>query len=159
MFTGVHVIGPRLLARLPDGESCVIRQGYLPALRAGEAIGALLYDGYFQEHSTPARYLDGNFAVLEGRAGLRHPPGPLTGVDASAAVAPGARLVAPYRIGPGAVVGEGAVVGPHAVVGRRARVEPGARLERAVAWPDTRVDGEVQGAIVTPRGVFPVEKN
>jgi len=156
MFTGVHVIAPSLLARLPAGESCIIRQGYLPALRAGEPIGAVLYDGYFQEHSTPERYLDGNLALLRGRARLRHPPGALVGADPSARVAASAILREPYRIGPGAIVGEGAVVGPDAVVGRRARVAAGARLERAVVWPDATVEGEVKDAIVTPRGAFPV---
>jgi NDP-sugar pyrophosphorylase family protein len=157
MFTGVHVIGPELIARLPEGESHVIGEGYQPLLRAGAPIAAMLYGGYFQEHSTPARYLDGNFAVLRGEARLRHPPGPLTGVDPLATVAASAKLVGPLRIGPGARVEEGASVGPDVVVGRGATVAAGARIERAVAWPGARVEGLVQGAIVTPRGVFSVE--
>ena len=38
MFCGVHVTRPQVMARLPDGESDSIRQGYLPWLRAGEPI-------------------------------------------------------------------------------------------------------------------------
>jgi NDP-sugar pyrophosphorylase family protein len=152
MFTGVHVVSPSLIERLPAGNSCVIRQGYLPALRDGDRISAMLYDGYFQEHSTPARYLEGNFAVLRGEARLRHPPGELTGVDPSARVADGATLLPPYRIGPGAVVETGATVGPDAVVGRRARVHAGARVERSVLWPDAEATTALSGAIVTPRG-------
>jgi NDP-sugar pyrophosphorylase family protein len=151
MFTGVHVLSPRLVARLPDGASDSIRQGYLPALTAGERIEGHLLDGYFHEHSTPARYLEGNWNALHGRARLRHPPGPLTGAAPTARV--DGEVVPPFRLGEGAIVEHGARVGPDVVVGRGARVESGARLERVVMWPGTVAGGELTDAIVTPRGV------
>ncbi|HVV87797.1 MAG TPA: NDP-sugar synthase, partial [Kofleriaceae bacterium] len=74
MFCGVHVTRPSVVARLPDGEACMIRQGYLPWLRAGLPVAAFEHEvGYFAEHSTPARYLESNWAVLGGIV-LRHPP-------------------------------------------------------------------------------------
>jgi NDP-sugar pyrophosphorylase family protein len=153
MFTGVHVMAPRLVERLPPaGESDSIRQAYLPALLAGERIEAHLLTGYFHEHSTLPRYLEGNWNALSGKTGLRHLPGPLEGVDASATVEPGATVVGPVRIGPGARVEAGATVGPLAVVGARARVTAGARLERVVVWRDAVAAGELADAIVTPRG-------
>ena len=157
MFTGVHVIDPRLVARLPDGESCIVRQGYIPALEAGAPIAYHVFDGYFEEHSTPRRYLDGNLALLRRPGLLRHPPGPLAGIDESAAIDPTATLTPPLRIGPGARVGAHAQIGPDAVLGRGATVERRASVTRAVVWPDSRVEGTVREAIVTPRGVFPVE--
>jgi NDP-sugar pyrophosphorylase family protein len=153
MFTGVHVMAPRLVERLPrEGESDSIRQAYMPALLAGERIEAHLLTGYFHEHSTLPRYLEGNWNALSGKTGLRHLPGPLEGVDASAIVAAGAKLIGPVRIGPGAHIEPGATVGPLVVVGARARVAAGARLERVVVWRDARADGELADAIVTPRG-------
>jgi NDP-sugar pyrophosphorylase family protein len=157
MFTGVHVIAPRLLERLPpEGASDSIRQAYLPALADGERLLGHLATGYFHEHSTPERYLEGNWNALSGKATLRYPPGPFTGVAESAAVSPSATLVAPYRIGDGAVVEAGAVVGPLAVVGARARVAEGARLSRVVAWPNARVAGALTDAIVTRSGATSV---
>ena len=89
MFTGIHVLSPQLVARLPEaGESDSIRQAYLPALLEGERIEAVLHPGYFHEHSTPARYLQGNLNALYGRAQLRFAPGPLTGVDPTGAAPP-----------------------------------------------------------------------
>jgi NDP-sugar pyrophosphorylase family protein len=136
MFTGVHIVSPRLLDRLPPtGESDSIRQAYLPALLDGDRIEGVLLRGYFHEHSTPERYLEGNWNVLAGRATLKYPPGPFVRIAADAQISPDAQL------------------GPQVVVGAGARIEAGARLERVVIWPGSVVSGELHDAIVTPRGV------
>ncbi|RMH43297.1 MAG: NDP-sugar synthase [Deltaproteobacteria bacterium] len=135
MFCGVHVARPSVIARLPDGEACSIRQGYLPWLRAGAgAIATFEHAGYFAEHSTPERYVQGNIDLARG-ARLRFPPAPTTGVDPGADVHPTAEVVPPVRIGPGARVGAGARVGPDAVVCPGGIVPAGARVTRAVVWP------------------------
>ena len=157
MFCGVHVTRPSVVARLPDGEACMIRQGYLPWLRAGAPVAAFEHDGgYFAEHSTPARYLDSNWALLGGRA-LRHPPGPLVGVDRDAVVPLDAVIVPPVRIKAGATIGAGATVGPYVVIGADATVEPGATLDHVVVWPGATATGHLQHAIVTPHAVVHIE--
>lgn len=134
MFCGVHVTRPRVVARLPDGEACMVRQGYLPWLRAGGQVVAWETPAVtFAEHSTPERYLASNWALLDG-APLRYPPGKLTGVDPTARVHPSAALREPLWVGPGATIEEGAQVGPYAVVGAGARVPAGTSLARAVVW-------------------------
>lgn len=139
MFTGVHVISPRLVARLPaTGESDSIRQGYIPALLDGERIEGIRYDGYWHEHSTPERYLQGNWNLVSGSVTLTHPPGVLRAISPSAIVEPGAQL------------------SPLVVVGARSVVRAGARLDRVVVWPDSTVDGELCDAIVTPKGITAV---
>jgi NDP-sugar pyrophosphorylase family protein len=41
MFTGLHILTPQLLDYLPkDGKSCIIQNGYKPALQRGESIFA-----------------------------------------------------------------------------------------------------------------------
>jgi NDP-sugar pyrophosphorylase family protein len=132
MFCGVHVTRPSVMARLPDGEADSIRQGYLPWLRAGEPVLAYEHrDGYFAEHSTPERYLDSNWALLDGQR-LRHPPGRLVGIDPTARIHPNATLVGPLRIAAGAVIAEPVTVRPYVVVGEGARVEHA--LSHAVVW-------------------------
>jgi NDP-sugar pyrophosphorylase family protein len=117
MFCGAHVTRPSVMARLPDGESDSIRQGYLPWLRAGERVAAYEHaDGYFAEHSTPERYLASNWALLGGAA-LRHPPTLLRGIDPTARIHPSAVIIEPVKIGAGAVVGAGATIGPDAIIG------------------------------------------
>lgn len=136
MFTGVHVLSPRLLARLPPtGESDSIRQAYIPALLDGERIEGVRYDGYWHEHSTPERYLQGNWNLLSGAVTLAHPPGPIRAIAPDATVEPGATLSA------------------QVVVGARSIVRAGARLERVVVWPDCTVEGALSDAIVTAKGI------
>jgi NDP-sugar pyrophosphorylase family protein len=148
MFCGVHVTRASVMRRLPDGEACSIRQGYLPWIRAGAGeVATFEHAGYFAEHSTPERYLQGNLDLL--RATLRHPPAPLHGIDATAAVDPSAAVVPPVRIGPRARIGAGATVGPDAVVGAEAAVAAGATVSRAVVWPGATARGACRDRIVT----------
>jgi NDP-sugar pyrophosphorylase family protein len=135
MFTGVHVLSPKLIDRLPRaGESDSIRQAYIPALLDGERIEAIRYGGYWHEHSTPERYLQGNWNLLNGSVTLTQPPAPIRAIAPSATIEPGATL------------------SPLVVVGARSVVKKGARLDRVVVWPDSVVDGDLTDAIVTPKG-------
>jgi mannose-1-phosphate guanylyltransferase len=57
MFTGVHVLHPRILSYLPENQpSCIVRQGYVPALLAGEPIQGMAYDGYWTDAGTLKTY-------------------------------------------------------------------------------------------------------
>ncbi|HEX3902589.1 MAG TPA: NDP-sugar synthase [Polyangia bacterium] len=157
MFTGVQLLAPALMDRLQPIFCDLIRDAYVPALRDGETIRASTLTGYFAEHSTPARYLAGNLALLRDPELLRDPPGTLAGVDPEARVAAGARLVAPVRIAAGVEIEAGAEVGPDVVVDPGARVIAGARLRRAVVWSGATATGEISEAVVTPTGVVAIE--
>jgi mannose-1-phosphate guanylyltransferase len=157
MFTGVQVLAPALMDRLQPIFSDLIREAYVPALRDGETIRAVTLPGYFAEHSTPARYLEGNLALLRAPDLLRSPPGPLVGVDPAARVAAGARIVGPVRIAAGAEIEAGAEVGPEVVIDAGARVAAGACLRRAVVWSGAVATGDLGDAVVTPTGVVLVE--
>jgi len=150
MFCGVHVTRPSVVARLPDGEACMIRQGYLPWLRAGARVGAYVHEhGYFAEHSTTERYLASNQALLDGER-LRHPPGRLGRVDPTARIHPTAQLRPPLHVAAGATIEAAAVVGPGTVVGAGSRVAAGAVVERSVVWPHATA-GTAADAVVTER--------
>jgi NDP-sugar pyrophosphorylase family protein len=157
VFTGVHLIEPEVIARLPAGTSDIIGDAYLPLLTAGAPLSAFIMRGYFGEHSTPARYLSGNVSVLRGEARLLHPPGPLSGVDPAARVHASAVVTAPVRVGAGAIVEAGATIGPDVVVGRGGRVAASVRLERTVVWPGATASSTLQDAIVTPKQVLRVK--
>lgn len=151
MFCGVHVTRPSVVRRLPAGEACMVRQGYLPWIRQGHTVAAFEAspNAYFAEHSTPKRYLESNMALLRG-ASLRFPPGPLHGIDPNARIHETARIHRPVRIATGANIGAGAVVGPAAIIGENAVVQAGARVQRTVVWRNANARGEMDKSIVTP---------
>ena len=138
MFCGVHVTRPSVMARLADGETDSIRQGYLPWLRAGGRVAAFEHErGYFAEHSTPERYVDSNRALLAG-APLRFPPTTTSGVDPTARIDPAARLAPPLKICAGATISGAVTVGPFAVIGEGAVVRRDVR--DAIVWAGAIAD-------------------
>jgi NDP-sugar pyrophosphorylase family protein len=149
MFTGIHILEPALLNLLPEGVSDVIADAYLPALLAGARIQTYNMKGYFAEHSTPQRYLEGNLALLREPGLVPDAPGPLVGIDRTARVDPHATVVLPVRVGAGAVVEGGSVIGPEAVIGPGARVGAGARVVKSVVWAGAVVDRPVTGEVIT----------
>lgn len=69
MFCGVHITRPSVVRALPNGEACMVRQGYLPWLQRGGFVAAYEHcptgnSGYFAEHSTPERYLESERYLL-----------------------------------------------------------------------------------------------
>jgi|SRR5882672_9773287 len=156
MFTGIHVLEPALLDRLRPVVCDVIRDAYIPALVAGATIRAEVLDGYFAEHSTPERYLEGNLALLREPSLVPHPPGPLVGLDEHARVEPGARVLGSCRVAAGAVIESGAEVGPDVVLGEGARVAAGVEVRGAVVWPGVAVTSDLADAIATAGGVVVV---
>jgi len=156
LFTGIHVIEPELVQVIPQGPCCVIRTAYAELLACGAPIHAFVHSGYFYEHSTPQRYLQGNLNLLDGRVDPPGRPGPLRGVSPEAVIHKGARLVDPVLVASGAVVRDGAVVGPRVALGEGATVAPGVTLTDAVVWARAVVSSSAARAIITPTGRVPV---
>jgi mannose-1-phosphate guanylyltransferase len=148
-FSGVHVLSPELLDRVPAEpfEADVNRHVYPPLMASGRIRGHLA-SGYWNDLGTPARDLEALRDVLDGRVPLGRFSGaePLStaaeaapGIRAASgsAIARGARLAGPSWIGPGARVEAGAEVGPHAAIGAGVVVPAGAVVHRAAVWSGT----------------------
>ncbi len=169
VFCGVHVLEPSVFDVLPaDGiESCVIRDGYAPMMRAGIPVRALVLpeETPFHDVGTVDRYLDAQAALL--RCDPMRPVLPVgPGVDAQEAlfqeasyavdgmgreygdpqaVRGLARAVVrgPVFFGPGNMIGAGAVLGPDLSLGARNEVGAGAVLSDTALWSQVTVaDGE-----------------
>ena len=149
-FTGVHILEPPLIARLPaDGESDINRTAYVRAIHDGAKIHGFMQNGYWGDLGAPRSLLRAHLDFLEGRVPLlRFRPGSDPFADC-AEIAPGvyvhrtaqvdSRLRAPALIHAGARIEAGAILGSGVVVGAGARIDTGAQVERAVVWPGTHV--------------------
>jgi NDP-sugar pyrophosphorylase family protein len=149
MFTGVHVLQPRFLDRIPPhGEQCVIRTAYRSLFDERRGLHGFVTDRYWWEHSTPQRYIRGVANVLDGEVALPYAERPIRGIDRSAVVEPGARVEPPVWVGPGATIGRDAVVGPHVQLGAGSTVKPGARVVSSIVWDGAVVEGRVREVVV-----------
>jgi len=68
MFTGIHILEPRVFEYIPRGVySDIVPTFYRPAIAKGEIIAAHITDGNWFELSTIPRYLDISLAMLNGQ--------------------------------------------------------------------------------------------
>jgi mannose-1-phosphate guanylyltransferase len=116
LFTGIHVLDPALLERLPPGPSDSVRDLYVPLLAEGARLQGLRVRGAWYDLGRPALYRDAQLALLRGHGAW---------IDPSARVHPTARVAR-------SVVGAGCVIGP------------GARVARSVLWERVRVGERAQ---------------
>ena len=124
-FLGIYVLGPELRARLPR-EGCLVGDVCLPALRAGDKLGAFVVCGPWDDIGTVGAYLRANERWLS-RAGRR------AWAEPSATIAQGVELDA-------------------SVVGRGATVRGSGALRRVVVWPGGEAEAPLEDAVVTRRG-------
>jgi mannose-1-phosphate guanylyltransferase len=149
-FTGVHIAGPELVARLPaEGESDINRTAYVRLIHDGAKVHGHLQRGYWGDLGAPPSLLRANLDVLEGRLPMqRFRPGAdpfaeLTERAPGVFVHPEARvdveLAGPVLIRERAQVAAGARIGPGVVLGAGVRVDAGAEVERAAVWDSTHI--------------------
>ena len=155
MFCGVHLTRPSVFKKIPEGEACTVRQGYLPWIQEGGRVTAFEHEGgYFAEHSTPKRYLQSNLDLLGG-ATLRTPPGPLASIDPSAHIDPGSTIVPPVCIGKKVRIEAGCTIGPGAVIGDNCTIAAGSTLRDCVLWPSVQFSGDAHQEIISPTTRIP----
>ena len=125
-FLGIYALGSVLRARLPE-VGCLIGDGCLPALRAGERIASFAVTTAWDDIGSIASYLQANARWLE-------------------------RQSAPRWVGPGAVIAEGITI-EGSVIGEGAQVSGRGLVRGAVIWPGARAAAPLEGVVVTAKGV------
>jgi mannose-1-phosphate guanylyltransferase len=132
MFTGVHIVDPALLDRLPPGPSDTVRDLYAPLVAEGRPPLGVRVKGPWYDLGSPSLYLASQQSLLQTRfRGARRG----SVVHPEARVHPSARIV-------------------RSVVGRRAVIAEGASVRGSVLWDRVTVgrDAVVEGSILA-RGV------
>jgi len=67
-FTGLQILEPEILDALPAGvPACLIRDAYIPLLRAGREIRAFLMEGYWKSLDTADRIHEAEADLQAGR--------------------------------------------------------------------------------------------
>ncbi len=150
---GIYVLEPDTFERIPKDTAWSIERSFFPSLiERGETFVAYVYDGYWIDIGTPAKYLQVHRDIMDGR----YSAPPFAGSPSTAFVAPGARVEegaevhGPCFVDEGAVVKAGARVLPYTVLGRQTHVEESASVESSIIWPNGWVGREahISGSIL-----------
>jgi NDP-sugar pyrophosphorylase family protein len=152
---GTYVIEPPFLDRIPPRLSVSVERETFPRLleQSGRLFG-FKTDAYWLDIGTPEKYLEAHLDVLRGKVGRPPTPGARElsadiWTQGDATIEPGATVLAPALLGPGAHVQSGARV-RGSVLGAGAIVEQGAVLETAVLHDEARIshDCKIDHAVV-----------
>jgi NDP-sugar pyrophosphorylase family protein len=151
VFTGIQIVAPAVLDRIPPGRSVSTTAEVYPDLLAqGEAVYGYCHTGYWMDIGVPARYLQAHWDMLDGALGYqwvaRLPPGSrvvLQGHAAHLGLA-GVTVIPPVVLGAGVTLGPGACVGPYAVLGAGCQVDAGAVIRQSVLGERVQVHHQVQ---------------
>jgi NDP-sugar pyrophosphorylase family protein len=128
MFTGIHIMAPRIFDYIPRGVfSDSVVDVYPPAIAKGEIIAAHVASGQWRELSTLRRYLDISVELLK-----QHGKNYFAGANS---VVPGAASVT------------------ETIIWDNVKVDPGARIHRCVLGDNVRLGKNevIENAIVVNR--------
>jgi len=152
---GIYILETRVIDLIPPSVSHSIERGFFPALLArGDVVFGPVHRGYWIDIGTPEKYLQVHRDILGGRFRVALEAEARSGgfVARGARIADGARLEAPFFVGPGCEIEAGASVGPDAALAEGVRVRAGARVRDSVLWkgveagPESTIDGSLLGA-------------
>jgi len=142
---GIYVLEPETFDRIPSDVAWSIERSYFPSLvERRETFVGYIYDGYWIDIGTPAKYTQVHRDIMDGRyaaAPFVDLPDPRTVVAADVRVEERVTIEGPCFIDEGVLIKTGARVGPYSVIGRQTQVEEDASIEGAIIWPNCRVGG------------------
>jgi len=150
---GIYILEPETFDRIPKDTAWSIERSYFPSLiERGETFVAYIYDGYWIDIGTPAKYLQVHRDIMDGQ----YSAPPFVGTPHAAWVSPGTRveegveLHGPCFVDEGVVLKTGTRVMPYSVLGRQTHVDEGALIDGAVIWPNSWIGREavVRGTIL-----------
>ena len=150
---GIYILEPDTFDRIPKETAWSIERSFFPSLiERGETFVAYVYDGYWIDIGTPAKYLQVHRDIMDG---LYSAP-PFDGAERKSWISPGARLEegvelhGPCFVDEGVVIKSGTKVLPYSVIGRHTHIDEAAVIDASIIWPNGWIGREalVRGSIL-----------
>ena len=154
--TGIYVLEPEVLQRIPDNEFFDFSNDLFPCLlEEGVPMHGYIAGGYWCDVGNMAEYLRANADALYGRVKLSQPVGEHIGgniwVGKNVEIAPSAQLFGPIYLGNDVKIkGDVVVYGP-AVIRDYSVIDNHSRVERSILWRNNYVGEscELRGVVVS----------
>lgn len=150
---GIYILEPDTFDRIPKDTAWSIERSFFPSLiERGETFVAYVYDGYWIDIGTPAKYLQVHRDIMDGH----YAAPPFDGAARKAWISPEARIEdgvevhGPCFVDEGAVIKTGTKILPYSVIGRQTHVDEAAIVDASIVWPNGWIGREavVRGSIL-----------
>ncbi len=134
--TGIYVLEPEVLDRVPSGRAVDFASEVFPALlEQGAPVHGYVSECYWEDVGTLEAYLRAHEDVLDSKVHVEldaFPMRPGVFIGEGAEVDPSAVIDGPALIGDNCRIGAGVRLGPYSVLGSNVRVGEGTDIERSV---------------------------
>ncbi|MGM0596025.1 MAG: sugar phosphate nucleotidyltransferase [Myxococcota bacterium] len=153
MFTGIQILSPLFIEKLPVGYSCLVRQGYKPFFSRGSKFAGCIIpeQTYWWEHSTITRYYQGCMNLLkfpEHHTKLSK----ISGL-AEFSLQPVAKQL---YLSPSIKTDGQITLGDRVIIGHNAQLQNNIKLDNCIIWPNTKVSTSLSHQIACPQGIIDV---
>lgn len=138
LFTGIYIVSPEFLARIPPATKISVVPLFIEMIRTGAKLGGVIIDdGHWWDLGNREQYLAVHRELANGTPLLASGLSPLT--HPAPWIAPGAEIASDAQLTGATAIGEGA------------KVASGARLHDTVVWPGAEIapDSDLTGCVVT----------
>jgi NDP-sugar pyrophosphorylase family protein len=136
LFTGIYIVEPRFIARIPAAQKVSVVPVFHEMIRKGAKLGGIVLDeGDWWDLGSRSEYLAVH-ASLVARATERAP-----WISSSASLSPDAQITGATSIAEGANIGAGALL-RDCIVWENVTVAPGAHLTRCIVADGAAASGE-----------------
>jgi mannose-1-phosphate guanylyltransferase/phosphomannomutase len=152
--TGIYVLEPEVLDRVPPGEVVDFSSEVFPdLLESGAPLYGFVTEGYWEDVGTLEAYLTAHEDVLNGLVTVDIDAFPLrerVWVGEGAEIDPSATIEAPAIIGQNCRVGPNARLGAYTVLGRNVRVGESAEIVHSVVHDNVYIGAaaNVRGSVI-----------
>ncbi len=133
LFTGIYLVNPDFIARIPAATKISVVPIFCDMIRQGAKLGGIVIDGgHWWDLGSREHYL-----AVHCDLAASHPS---PWIDAATRIEPGVQLAGATAVGTGARVGAGAIL-RDCLVWDDAEVAPGAELDRCIVTSGARAEG------------------
>jgi NDP-sugar pyrophosphorylase family protein len=151
---GIYVLEPETFDRIPKDTAWSIERSFFPSLiQRQETFVAYVYDGYWIDIGTPAKYLQVHRDIMDGEYAVPPFAGatePTAWISPHAKVDDGVHIHGPCFVDESVVIKSGTRIMPYTVLGRQTHVDEQAVIEGSIIWPNSWIgrDAVVRGSIM-----------
>ncbi len=126
MFTGMQIMEPEILERIPAGQFCGTTEDIFPQMIQDKIpVFGYLHEKYWKDMGNRQSYLEVNADALDKKIILN-------GISPNKLNS--SFIIPPVLVGLNCHIAENAKIGPHSVIGPNCKIKNGAVVENSILW-------------------------